>query len=48
MGIVSRDVARMGYGLGSLTRAPLSGADRDAVFYASKVGARPLPEGPRP
>ncbi|WP_290658053.1 hypothetical protein [Kocuria sp.] len=48
MGIVSRDVARMGYGLGSLTRAPLSGADRDAVFYASKVGARPLPEGPAP
>ncbi|MEX5276501.1 hypothetical protein [Kocuria sp. CPCC 205261] len=48
MGIVSRDVARMGYGLGSLTRAASSGADRDAVFYASKVGARPLPEGPRP
>ena len=48
MGIVSRDVARMGYGLGSLTRAASSGADRDAVFYASKVGARPLPEGPAP
>ncbi|GHD85786.1 MULTISPECIES: aldo/keto reductase [Kocuria] len=48
MGIVSRDVARMGYGLGSLARAASSGADRDAVFYASKVGARPLPEGPAP
>ncbi|QBJ22451.1 aldo/keto reductase [Kocuria marina subsp. indica] len=48
MGIVSRDVARMGYGLGSPTRAASSGADRDAVFYASKVGARPLPEGPAP
>lgn len=90
VGIGSRDVARMGYGLGSLTRAASSGADgfdagvrllrqagdlgvtfydtaqfygagvanrllarafgadRDAVFYASKVGARPLPEGPAP